>query len=120
MKNYILFILKSKLNLNIKGNNIEKLIKRLKNNNIDILSITYLSKSEINIKVYKKDYDKIISLKTIYEIDILDYYGVAKLKNNIISNKYIIISILIALIFLYIATNIIFSVDVITNDSKQI
>ena len=42
MKNYFLFILKSKLNLKIKGNNIERIIKRLKNNNIEILNIKYI------------------------------------------------------------------------------
>ena len=119
MKNYIFYILKSKLYLSIKGNNIERFIKRLKNNNIEILNIKYISKSEINIKVYKTDYDKILKLKTIYVIDILDYYGIVRYKNNILNNKFIIISILIALMFLYILSNIIFCVDVVTNDSKM-
>ena len=94
LKNYILYTLKSKLNLNVKGNNIERFIKRLKNNNVEILNICYLSKTEINIKIYESDYDKVISLKTIYEIDILNYYGAVKIKNNILNNKFIIISIL--------------------------
>ena len=78
MKNNILYILKSKLNINIKGNNIERFIKRLKNNNIDILNIKYISKEEINIKIYKYDYEKLIKLKTIYDIEIIDYYGFIK------------------------------------------
>ena len=119
MKNYILFLLKSKVNINIKGSNIEKFIKRLKNNNIEILNINYISKDEINIKIYKSDYDKVISIKTIYEINILDYFGIVRIKNNILNSKFIIIMVVIALIFLYIVTNIIFSVDIITNDSKM-
>lgn len=119
MKNYILYALKSKLNLNIKGNNIERFIKRLRNNNIEILNIIYISKDEINIKVYEYDYNKIIEIKTIYEIDILDYYGAIKIKNNVFNNKFIIISIIIALIVLYVLSNVIFSIDVITNDSKM-
>ena len=119
MKNYILFLLKSKLNINVKGPNIEKFIKRLKNNNIEILNINYISKNEINIKIYESDYDKVISLKTIYEIDILDYFGIVKFKNNLLSNKFVITMIVAALIFLYVITNIIFSVDIITNDSKM-
>ena len=53
MKNYILYILKSKLNLNVCGNNIERFIKRLKNNDIEILNIVKISDNEVNIKIYK-------------------------------------------------------------------
>lgn len=119
MKNNVLFLIKSKISLNIKGNNIERFIKRLKNNNIEILKIKYISNDEINIKIYKNDYDKLIKLKTIYEVEILEYFGIIKTKNNILNNKYIIIFILLSLIFLYIITSIIFDVNVITNDSKM-
>ena len=118
MKNNVLYLIESKLNLNIKGHNIERFIKRLKNNNIEILNIIYISKDEINIKIYKKDYDKVIKLKTIYEIEIIDYYGLVKTKNNLLNNKYIIIFILISLISLYLVTGLIFEIDVVTNDSK--
>ena len=119
MKNNILFLIKSKLNLNIKGPNIERFIKRIKNNNIDILNITYISKDEVNIKIYKSDYYNVLNLKTIYEIDILNYYGIVKIKNNIFENKFTILFILFSLIFIYIISNMIFSIDVITNDSKM-
>lgn len=119
LKNYIFFILKSKLNLNIKGNNVERFIKRLKSNDVEILNITYISKNEINIKIYKDDYEKIESLKTIYEINVIDYYGIIKIKNNILNNKFIIVMIFISLIFIYVITNMIFYVDIVTNDSKM-
>lgn len=119
MKNYILYILKSKLNLNVCGNNIERFIKRLKNNDIEILNIVKISDNEVNIKIYKTDYENVIKLKTIYEINILDYYGTVKLKNNIIFNKFIIILILLSLVCLYTITSIVFDIDVITNDSKM-
>ena len=111
--------MKSKLNINVKGHNIERFIKRLKNNNIEILNIKYKSKEEINIKIYKYDYDKLIKLKTIYEVEILNYYGLIKTKNDLLNSKYIIIFILIAFISLYLVTSLIFEVDVVTNDSKM-
>ena len=119
MKNNVLYLMKSKLNINIKGHNIERFIKRLKNNNIEILNIKYISNSEINIKIYKDAYDKLIKLKTIYEIEIIDYYGLIKTKKNILNNKYIIIFILIAFIGLYLTTSLIFEIDIVTNDSKM-
>lgn len=119
MKNSIIYFFRSKLNLNIKGKIIERFIKRLKNNNIEILNIYNINNDEINIKIYKKDYDKLISLNTIYEINILNYYGIVKVKNNILDNKYIITLILLSLIVLYVLTNMIFNITIMTNDSKM-
>ena len=93
IKNNILYILASKINLNIRGPMIERFIKRLRNNNIEIFSLLYVNNNEINIKVLKKDYAKIFKLKTVYDIKILDYYGIAKINNSFFQNKYIIISI---------------------------
>ena len=119
MKNNLFYLIKSKLKINIKGSNIERFIRRLKNNNIEILNITYISKTEININIYKCDYEKILKLKTIYEIKILDYYGLIKTKNNLYNNKFIIIFILIAFVFMYIITSLIFEIDIVTNDTKM-
>ncbi|MDO4962552.1 MAG: sporulation protein YqfD [bacterium] len=119
MKNNLSFILKSKISINVVGNNIERFIKRLKSNKIDILSLKKISNNEVNIKIYKKDYDKLLKIKTIYEFEVLDYYGSIKLKKEILNNKIIIILILLFLIIIYILSNIIFYVDIVTNDSKM-
>ena len=42
----------SKIKLNVKGKNIERFIKRLKTNNIDLLKIEYIKYDEINIIIY--------------------------------------------------------------------
>ena len=112
-------MLQSKIKLNIRGNNVERFIKRLKNNNIELISINYRTNKEIDIKIYKKDYESVLNLKTIYEVDVVNYYGFTRFKNNILNNKFIIICILISLIFLYVLSNIIFNIEVVTNDSKM-
>ena len=112
-------MLKSKINLNVAGSNIYRFIKRLKNNNIEILNIDKFSDDKINITIYKKDYDKLLSLKTVYDIEVCNYNGFAKMQRSLINNKFIIISIFFALICLYVLTNMIFSIDVITNDSAM-
>ena len=119
MKNSIFYNLSSKVLLNIKGKNIDNFIKRLNRNNIEILNINYISYNEINISVKKEDYNKIIDLKTIYEINIIDYEGIEKVKKNTLKNKYIIIFVLFFLIVLYILSNIIFSINIVTTDSKM-
>jgi len=60
-----------------------------------------------------------LSIKTIYELEIINYNGLYAFKNKVLNNKYIIISILVCLIILYIVTNLIFSIDIITNDSNM-
>ena len=119
MKNSLLFFIKSKIVLNIKGNNIERFIKRLKSNNIEIISIKKISNNEIDIVIFKEYYETVLKLKTIYEVETIAYRGFFKYKSDILNNKFVIIFILIGLIVIYILSNIIFSVDIITNDSKM-
>ena len=118
MKNNIQNLLTSKISINILGNNIERIIRRLKNNNIEILNLKYID-GGISLKIYKKDYEKLLSIKTIYEIEIVNYSGLYNFKNKISNNKFIIMSILISFILLYIITNLIFTIDIITNDNNM-
>jgi len=118
MKNYLQNLLISKVTLKILGSNKERLIKRLKNNNIEILNLKYIDNGII-IKIYKKDYEKLLSVKTIYEVSIINYNGLYNTKKRLLNNKYIIISVLICLIILYFLSNLIFDIDVITNDKSM-
>ena len=118
MKNSLYNYFIDKVNLKITGINIERFIKRLKNNNIEILYLKNIKKGII-IKIYKKDYEKVLKLKTIYEIDVIGYNGLISIKNKIINNRFIIFSILICFIFLYLLTSLIFKIDIITNDRKM-
>lgn len=118
MKNSLYNNLISKINIKIIGNNKERIIKRLKNNNIDILNLKIIDEGII-VKIYKKDYEKLLSIKTIYEVEVINYNGLYNIKNKIFDNKFIIISILICFIFLYLLTNLIFNIEIITNDSDM-
>lgn len=119
MKNYIEHLIKSKIILNIKGKNIERFIKRLKNNNIDILKINKILDDEIEILIYYKDYNNILKIKTIYEITKKNYQGIINFKYKILNNKFIILAIFLTSIFLYLLSNIIFEIEILTNDSNM-
>lgn len=119
MKNYLKFLISSKILVKVSGNNVNRFIKRLKNNNIDLISVSCIEDSLAYIKIYVKDLEKLIDLKTIYELEIIKYYGWSKLKNNIFNNKFMILFILIFTIFLYVISNVIFEVDIYTNDYKM-
>ena len=118
MKNYLQNILISKTTLKIIGNNKERIIKRLKTNNIEILNLKHIDNGII-IKIYKRDLEKLLSIKTIYEIEIINYSGLFSLRTKLLDNKFIIISILICLMIVYFLSNLIFSIDIITNDTSM-
>lgn len=119
MKNYLKFLISSKILVKVSGNNVNRFIKRLKNNNIDLIGVSCIEDSLAYIKIYVKDLEKLIDLKTIYELKIVKYYGWSKFKNNIFNNKFMILFILIFTIFLYVISNVIFEVDIYTNDYKM-
>ena len=118
LKNKLLYKLQNKIKLNIKGKNIERFIKRLKSNNIDLLKIDYKKYNEVDVLIYQSDYKKVGEIKTIYEINELDVYGLVKIKEIINIYKYILIFIIIGLAIVIFLSNIIFNVEVIHNDSE--
>lgn len=118
MENSLIDKLQNKVKLNIKGKNIERFIKRLKTNKIDLLKIEYIKYNEINIIIYQKDYDKVLELKTIYEIDKVDIYGIIKIKQIINIYKYILIFVALGILLIIFLSNIIFNVQIIHNDSE--
>lgn len=118
MKNNLINKLQNKIKLNIKGKNIERFIKRLKTNQIDLLKIEHLKYNEINIIIYQKDYDKVLKLKTTYEIDKTDIYGIIKIKKIINVYKYILIFITFGIFLIVFLSNIIFDVKVIHTDNE--
>lgn len=119
MQNEIIYKLKSKIKIQIKGRRVEHFLKRLMSSKIELLDIKYMNRNEIRLLIYKKDYDKVLELKSIYEIDIIDYRGLIKVKKIINVNKVLIFCSLIGLALLLVLSNVIFSVEVVHN-SKEI
>ena len=103
----------SKISLNIKGKNINRFIKKLRNKRIDILSLKYKDKNQADITIYKKDYDKVLKIKSIYEVTELDVFGLIKIKRKIKLSKHLIIILIISFIIFLTLTNLIFKVEVI-------
>jgi len=118
MENKFLNRFSSTISLHIEGKNIEKFLKRLHTNKINILKIQYLSIKEAIIKIYLKDYEKVLNIKTIYEISILNYGGKISFYKLIKRNKFFLITCLLGIIFLYFLSHIIFDVEIIHNDTS--
>lgn len=101
------------IKIKVIGKNVERFIKRLHNESIEMLEIIYVNYKEVNIKIYAKDYELVEKLKTIYEIEIIEIYGLLKLKQKIKENIIVILSIIIGCIIIYFLSNTIFKVEII-------
>ena len=108
----------SKISLNIKGKNINRFIKKLRNKKIEILSLKYKNQNEADIIIYKKDYQTVLKIKSIYEITELDVYGLVKIKRNIKLGKHLIIITLLAFALFIFLTNTIFDIEVIHSNKE--
>lgn len=117
MKNTFINKFKSSILIKVKGKNIERFIKRLISNKIEILDLKYIKYNEVIIKIYKEDYKKVKEIKTIYDIFIVDSYGLIKIKKVINMNKFMIISLIIGFSLLLFLTNTIFQIEVVHTDS---
>ena len=103
--------------LEIEGKDVKRFIKDLANKKINLYHIKYLNDKAI-IKVNKADYLKIKSIKTIYNISIVKYYGLAKYNHFIHTYKLFLIILIIGFFFFLLLTNIIFEIDVNTNNKE--
>ncbi|MBR3898447.1 MAG: sporulation protein YqfD [Bacilli bacterium] len=106
-------LFKSRISINIKGKNINRFIKKLRNCKIDILRIKYKNKNEVDIIIKKEDYDKIKKIKSIYDITELEVFGLLKIKKNFRKNMHIIIIGIICFILFIILTQMIFEIEII-------
>lgn len=119
MKNNIIYKYKSKVKIKVVGKNIERFIKRLKSNHIELLKIEYIKYNEINILIYKEDYEKIVELKTIYDISLLDFYGIIKIQKLINLNKFLLLFVFLGIMIIIFLSNVIFKIEVVYNDSEM-
>lgn len=119
MKNKSLEIVKSKVKLRIIGKNINRYLLRLSRNHISLLSIEKISKDECFILIYFKDYEFVQKLNTIYDIHIVEYGGLEKGKQSLKRNKWILLSLIVAFVFLFILSKLIFEIEIVTNDQAM-
>lgn len=118
MKNHLFFKTRSKILLKIEGKNIERFLKRLVSNHIELLKITHHNYKCVSILIYKEDYDRVMELKSIYDVTLLDIYGIIKIRKVIKGYRYILGFAILAILLLIFLSNIIFNIEVIHTDSK--
>lgn len=104
--------------LKVTGKNIERFLHRLVRAHIDLLEVKRPHYNEVWIKIDKKEFEHVMEIKTIYDISVIDYYGAIKIKRVTSKNKFLIGSILVGLLVIYMLSHVMFQIEIIHNDSK--
>lgn len=110
----------SNIKVKIKGKNINNYIKWLLKQKIDIIKMDLISHNELNLITNNNNYNLLKKYSKTYKISIIKKYGKLRIIEIIKKNIIIIISIIISIYFLYFLSNIVFSIDIISNDEEMI
>lgn len=116
MKNKFIYSINSKVSIYIIGNNPDRFILRLHKKKINIYKINKISKEKVEIIIDYNNFEKVLKLNTIYDIKINNYLGLVKIKKQLFKYYYVIIIAITCIIYIYFLSNMIFNVEIITND----
>lgn len=120
MKNTFLCKFDSIVKINVRGRNINRFIKRIVKQKINIIKLIPISYKEVELIIYYKDYLILKKYKSIYEIKIIKKYGRLRLKELIKSNYIILLSILLGIVLISFLSRIIFDIQVIHSNKEII
>lgn len=100
------------------GKNINNYIKWLVSKKISIIKLNIIKHNELNLIIDYKDYKILTGYSKTYEVSIIKKYGKLKIIDMIKNNIVILSCLLVSIAFLYLLSNMIFSVDVIYNNQE--
>lgn len=104
----------------VEGKNVNNYIKWLISQKINIINLNVIRHNKLELIVSYKDYKQLDKYSKTYKVTILKKYGILKIFEVIKRNSFIFVSIILAIVFLYFLSNVIFSVDVVYNDQDVI
>ena len=119
MKNSLIYKLKSKVEVELLGKNLERFIIRINKSKINIYNIKKVNNEKYIIIIQYNDFEKLLNINTIYEIKIVKYLGIKNNNIKLIKNIHMIIILIVCIILLFTLSNIIFKVEIITNDNDM-
>ena len=120
MKDKILNTLGGSIKIKVEGKNINNFIHRLIKNNINIEKVIPISYKEANLIVDYRELVKIQKIKTIYKVKVIKYYGRLRLLKRTKRDIFLLLSLLVGVLTIYILSNMIFKIEVIHSNKNII
>ena len=102
----------------VEGKNINNYIKWLIKQKINIINLNVIRHNKLELIVEYKDYKQLSKYSKTYKITMLKKYGILKIFEVMKKNSFIFVSIILAIVFLYFLSNVIFSIEVVYNDQE--
>ena len=106
--------------LKIEGKNVSNYFKYLVKNKINIYDLKVIKYNELDILVAYKDYDLLKKYSKTYKITIIKTYGKLRLLSFIKNNVIMLSCLIFSIIFLYLLSHVIFSIDIMSNDKEMV
>lgn len=104
----------------INGHNVNNYLRWLIKKNINIINLNVINHHELIILIDYHDYSLLHKYSKTYKITIIKKYGRLRILDIIKNNLTITICVFISIFFLYFLSNVIFSIDIISNDQEMI
>lgn len=120
MKDKILNTLGGSIKIKVEGKNINNFIHRLIKNNINIEKVIPISYKEAHLIVDYRELAKIQKIKTIYKVKVIKYYGRLRLLKRTKRDIFLLLSLLVGVLTIYILSNMIFKIEVIHSNKNII
>lgn len=108
------------IKVKVEGKNVNNYLKWLIKNKVLIYKLDIKGSNILYLLVDYKDYDILSKYSKSYDITILKYYGIRRYLNYIYKNRIILVSLFISIIFLFVLSKMIFSIDIIYNDKEMV
>ena len=106
------------IKVKIEGRNVNNYLKWLIKQKINIINLNIIKHNHLEVIINYKDYKYLKKYSKTYKVTIINKYGPLKLIEIFKKNSFILISIIIGIIFINFLSNIIFSIDIISNNQE--
>lgn len=102
----------------IEGKNINNYIKWLIKQKIHIINLNVIRHNKLEVTIKQKDFDKLSKYSRTYKVKVTKTYGILKIIEILKKNSFIFVTIIIAILFVYFLSNIIFSIEIVYNNPE--
>ena len=106
------------IKVRIEGKNVNNYVKWMVKQRIKIINLNMIKHNKLEVIIDYKDYKQLKKYSKTYKITTIKKYGNLKILELLNKNIFILIPIILAIMFLYFLSNVIFSVDVIYNNKE--
>lgn len=108
------------IKIQVEGKNVNNYLRWLIKNKTMMNEVNLINHNKLELIVCNNDYKKLCTYSKTYKVKIIKKYGILKTVDTMLNHKFILVSIIISILFIYCLSNIIFDIKIIHNDKEII